>query len=59
MDQEEYVITDKGGKVIKKGNFSEPEVRMVAKAGFRVFENNAEITANLIGIFDNGQNTKE
>lgn len=58
-----YNITDKSGKVMKSGLFSEPEVRMAAKAGFRVFEinnrdgeTNKEITPGLTGLFDTTQN---
>jgi hypothetical protein len=57
-----YAITDKSGKKIKTGIFTEPELRMAAKAGFRVFEINAagakqeiEITQGLTGLF-NGYN---
>lgn len=54
-----YAITDKSGKKLKTGMFSEPEVRMAAKAGFRVFEvkdsgnyqQNKEITQGLTGLF--------
>ncbi len=34
-----YIIADKNGEVIREGNFSEAEICMVAKAGYRVFEN--------------------
>ena len=47
-----YVITDKSGRRLREGDFTEPEVRMVAKAGFRVFETgNREITPELTGLF--------
>lgn len=54
-----YAIADKNGRKVKTGIFSEPEVRMAAKAGFRVFEINGrdgeynmEITHGLTGLFD-------
>jgi hypothetical protein len=47
-----YIIADKAGNVIREGNFSEPEVRMVAKAGYRVFNGQShEITPMLTGLF--------
>lgn len=45
-------ITNKNGKIIKQGNFTEPEIRMVARAGYRVFENGNEITQKLTGLFE-------
>lgn len=61
-----YEITDKSGKKLKMGMFSEPEVRMVAKAGFRVFEvngsgnyqQNKEITQGLTGLFNYNKEIK-
>lgn len=54
-----YIITDKRGDVIREGDFSEPEVRMVAKAGYRVFQGkDHEITPMLTGLFDHN-NTNE
>lgn len=55
-----YAITDKSGKKLKAGMFSEPEMRMVARAGFRVFEvsgsgnyqQKKEITQGLTGLFN-------
>lgn len=54
-----YAITDRSGRRVKAGTFSEPEVRMAAKAGFRVFEindkngeYNMEITQGLTGLFE-------
>ena len=35
--KKKYAITDKNGKKVKIGLFTEPEVRMAAKAGMRVF----------------------
>lgn len=47
-----YVITDRSGRRLREGNFTEPEVRMVAKAGYRVFEaGEREITPELTGLF--------
>jgi len=49
-----YKILDKSDKIMRDGNFTEPEIRMVAKAGFRVFESNDnEITPELTGLFEN------
>ncbi|HEX3025945.1 MAG TPA: hypothetical protein VHR42_01770 [Clostridia bacterium] len=50
-----YIIMDKSGRILKKGNLAEEEVRMVAKAGFRVFEGEKEITPILTGLFDRNQ----
>lgn len=57
--KKEYVIANKSGKEIKVGFFSEPEVRMAAKAGMRIFELregdgkcSMEITRELTGLFD-------
>ena len=53
-----YTVTDRNGKKTKTGLFSEPEVRMAAKAGMRVFEINddgkysMEITQELTGLFN-------
>jgi hypothetical protein len=53
-----YTVTDRSGKKAKTGMFSEPEVRMAAKAGMRVFEINdsgkysMEITQELTGLFN-------
>lgn len=55
MDQL-YTITDKYGRPLKQGAFTEPEVRMIAKAGFRVFDQSQdgrEITPELTGLFQN------
>lgn len=53
---EHYIITDKSGNVVREGDFSEPEVRMVAKAGYRVFEKgNREVTPELTGLFSQRQ----
>ena len=52
-------ITDKNGKLIKKGDFSEPEIRLVARAGYRVFKNDSEITQSLTGLFDSGKRSAE
>jgi hypothetical protein len=47
-------LVERGGKIMRDGNFTEPEIRMVAKAGFRVFESNDnEITPELTGLFEN------
>lgn len=47
-----YTIMDKSGRIVREGNFTEPEVRMIAKAGYRVFEGtNNEITPMLTGLF--------
>lgn len=53
-----YAIADKSGKKIKVGFYSEPEVRMAAKAGLRIFElddgggrASMEITQELTGLF--------
>ena len=56
-----YIIKDKTGRVVIEGEYTEPEVRMVARAGYRVFEgSNNEITPKLTGLFnpkiDNGFN---
>lgn len=52
-----YNITDKNGNTVKSGYFTEPEVRMAAKAGFRIFEldknKDLEITQGLTGLFTN------
>jgi hypothetical protein len=49
-----YIITDKSGRFIREGDFTEPEMRMVAKAGYRVFEDrDNEITPWLSGLFGN------
>ena len=54
-----YTIKDKSGKFIREGYFTEPEVRMVAKAGYRVFEGQGiEITPGLTGLFDNPFDSK-
>ena len=47
-----HTITDREGHPVKEGRFSVPELRMAAKAGFRVFENGAEVTQTLICLFD-------
>lgn len=56
-----YVIKDKGGRFIREGDFTEPEMRMVVKAGYRVFEDrDNEITPQLSGLFgDSGEDTNE
>jgi hypothetical protein len=46
------IITDKNGRFIKKGNFTQPEVRMIAKAGYRVFDESREITEKLINLYE-------
>lgn len=46
------IITDKNGRFIKKGNFTQPEVRMIAKAGYRVFDETTEITEKLINLYE-------
>lgn len=46
------VIEDRQGNIIKAGNFTEPEMRMAAKAGYRVFEDGQEVTQGLTGLFD-------
>lgn len=52
MDFHHYLITDRSGRRLREGNFTEPEVRMAAKAGYRVFETgNREITPELTGLF--------
>jgi hypothetical protein len=59
--KQRYTIMDKNGKIIREGNFTEPEIRMVAKAGYRVFEGtNNEITPMLTGLFsgDEGEELK-
>jgi hypothetical protein len=49
-----YIITDKSGNMIREGDFTEPEMRMVAKAGYRVFAGkDNEITPSLTGLFNN------
>ncbi len=51
-----YVIADKNGKWMKTGAFSHAEMRMAAKAGFRVFvlgdSDAREITQGLTGLFN-------
>lgn len=50
-----YIIEDKVGNYVKTGMFTEPEVRMAAKAGLRIFDaekSKAEITQELTGLFD-------
>lgn len=60
-----YTVTDRSGKKTKTGFFSEPEVRMAAKAGMRVFEimgdgkNMMEITQELTGLFEGGGKREE
>ncbi|MDR3645645.1 MAG: hypothetical protein P4M02_11300 [Clostridia bacterium] len=44
-------IADKTGSPVKHGIFTEPEMRMAAKAGYRVFEDGSEITQRLMGLF--------
>lgn len=67
--RKKYVIEDKKGHRLKTGMFTEPEVRMAAKAGLRVFEVEkggddinevaVEITQRLTGLFDqNSQDEK-
>lgn len=52
MTTQYYMIADKAGKIIREGEFTEPEVRMAAKAGYRVFEqSHHEITPELTGLF--------
>ena len=62
--KKKYIVTDKSGKNSKTGMFSEPEVRMAAKAGMRIFEiddNNSkysmEITQELTGLFNGNEYT--
>lgn len=58
--KKKYAIKDKNGNYIKMGMYTEPEVRMAAKAGLRVFEaenTQNEITQQLTGLF--GSNSKE
>ncbi len=56
--KKKYTVTDKSGNKQKTGMFSEPEVRMAAKAGMRVFEiyedgkYSMEITQELTGLFN-------
>jgi len=53
-----YIITDKSGNMIREGDFTEPEMRMVARAGYRVFEGmDNEITPKLTGLFSSGGET--
>lgn len=51
----EYAIADKAGRWMKTGAFSQAEVRMAAKAGFRIFVlgsgSTREITQGLTGLF--------
>ena len=48
-----YIITDKSGRFVREGDFTEPEMRMVARAGYRVFESrDNEITPQLTGLFN-------
>ncbi|MEG6572174.1 hypothetical protein V6C21_06625 [[Clostridium] cellulosi] len=54
--KKKYAIKDKNGNYIKMGMYTEPEVRMAAKAGLRVFEAEGpqtEITQQLTGLFGN------
>lgn len=48
---ERIVIANKQGQPVKTGHFSEPEIRMAAKAGYRVFKGEKEITQSLTGLF--------
>lgn len=57
--KKKYAIADKSGKKIRVGFYSEPEVRMAAKAGMRIFEldessgkASMEITQELTGLFE-------
>lgn len=54
MDKQ-YAIADKNGNWMKTGTFSQAEVRMAAKAGFRIFvlggSDAREITQGLTGLF--------
>ncbi len=61
-----YTVTDRRGKSTKTGMFSEPEVRMAAKAGTRIFElvgdvkHSMEITQELTGLFtESGKGEKK
>lgn len=63
--EKSYIITDKSGRQLRQATLSEPEARMVAKAGFRVFDpaenshgNPApgdELTPQLTGLFEHEQ----
>ncbi|HEX2938680.1 MAG TPA: hypothetical protein VHO66_07155 [Ruminiclostridium sp.] len=57
--KKKYAIKDRSGRQVKTGMFTEPEVRMAAKAGLRVFEienskgnSPTEITQELTGLFN-------
>jgi hypothetical protein len=57
--KKKYIVMNKNSKTAKTGYYSEPEVRMAAKAGMRVFEINdddgksaMEITQELTGLFN-------
>jgi hypothetical protein len=52
MKNKNIIITDKNGSFIKKGDFTQPEVRMIAKAGYRVFDESSEITEKLINLYE-------
>jgi hypothetical protein len=52
MKNNNITITDKTGRFIKSGDFTQPEVRMIAKAGYRVFDQNTEITEKLINLYE-------
>lgn len=55
-----YIIMDRSGQIVREGDLSEPEVRMVAKAGYRVFEGkDNEITPMLTGLFNHGNDPME
>jgi hypothetical protein len=63
--KKKYAIAEKSGKKIRVGFYSEPEVRMAAKAGLRIFEldesgsrASMEITQELTGLFG-GMNKEE
>lgn len=55
--QDKITIKDRKGSIIKTGNFTEPEIRMAAKAGYRVFEDGNEITQRLTGLFEHPDET--
>lgn len=55
--KQRYAVTDKSGNIKKIGFFTEPEIRMAAKAGLRIFkldaegEYSSELTQELTGLF--------
>lgn len=62
--KQRYAVTDKSGNIKKIGLFTEPEIRMAAKAGLRIFKLDTEgkysmeLTQELTGLFPNDRNTQ-